>query len=169
MSTPLQGLRGIDHVALTVPDLAAAVEFYRDVLGAEELYAMGPFDARDLPAVPDGRDWADAHVNVPDARLSYRMLRWGKVKLELFEYERPNGSSTPPRNSDLGGHHIALEVDDIENAAAALEARGVHVLAGPIVLEGAPAESPLKVHYFLDPWGNQLELVAYSQANGTGG
>lgn len=156
-------LRKVDHVALTVPDLAEAVTFYCDVLGAEDMYAMGPFDARDLPAMPDGRDWADAHVNVPDARLSYRMLRWGDVKLELFEYQRPQGRSAAPQNCDAGGHHIAFAVDNLEQAKAALEARGVKVMAGPILLEGAPAESPIKVNYFLDPWGNQLELVEYAQ------
>ena len=78
---------------LTVPDLEGAVRFYCDVLGAEELYGMGPFDAAELPATPDGRDWTDAHVNVPDARLSFRVLKVGTTMLELFHYERPTGAT----------------------------------------------------------------------------
>lgn len=43
----------VDHVSWTVPDLDAALAFYRDVLGATELYRMGPLDAADLPVGTD--------------------------------------------------------------------------------------------------------------------
>ena len=35
-------------------------------------------------------------------------------------------------------------------------------MAGPIVLDEGPCAS-LRVNYFLDPWGNQLELVEYER------
>lgn len=35
----------VDHISWTVPDLDAAVAFYRDVIGAEELFRMGPMVA----------------------------------------------------------------------------------------------------------------------------
>ena len=157
----IPGLQTLDHVALTVPDLEGAVRFYCDVLGAEELYSMGPFDATELPPTPDGRDWTDAHVNVPDARLSFRVLKLGATTIELFHYERPDGTASPPRNCDAGGHHLGLKVDDLDAAKEYLKAHEVEVLAGPIEIpEGSPG-GPMRVNYFRDPWGHQLELTEY--------
>lgn len=162
-------LGGLDHVGLTVPDLDAAVDFYARAFGARQLYRMGPFDARELPRGADGRDWTDAHVNVPDARLRIAMLDLdGGARLELFQYDRPvDRATTPPRNSDLGGHHIAFATTDLAGMVAHLAACGATPLAGPIEVDGH--DTPLghvaaqRVHYVLDPWGNQLELISYPE------
>lgn len=162
MSGGLPGLAGLDHVGLTVPDLDAAVGFYCDVLGGRELYGLGPFDARELPAAGDGRDWSDAHVRVPDARLHFRVVRIGDANVELFRYERPAEARTaPPRNCDVGGHHIAIRVHDLDGALAYLREQGVTVMDGPIEIPADSPGGPMRVNYFLDPWENQLELVEY--------
>lgn len=160
----LPGLLHVDHVALTVPDLNAAVAFYTNVIGGVELYRIGPFDSNELPRMPDGRDWCEAHVNVADAKLSIAMLQIGpNLMLELFQYERPDNRKTdPPRNCDVGGHHIAFKIEDLAAAAQYLEERGVRLMSGPIVLDEGPCAG-LQVRYFLDPWGNQLELVQYKR------
>ena len=36
------GVRAIDHVGVTVPDIEAAARFFADALGAEPLYEMAP-------------------------------------------------------------------------------------------------------------------------------
>jgi catechol 2,3-dioxygenase-like lactoylglutathione lyase family enzyme len=158
----LPGLSHVDHVALTVPDLEQGVKFYCEVIGGKELYRLGPFDAEQMPRMPDGRDWSDAHINVADARLTIAMLQLGpSMLLELFQYERPaNALSVPPRNCDVGGHHIAFKVENIDAAIAYLRERGLRVLAGPTLLPEGPAAG-LRFNYFLDPWGNHLELVEY--------
>jgi catechol 2,3-dioxygenase-like lactoylglutathione lyase family enzyme len=158
----LPGLMHVDHVALTVPDLERALRFYEDVLGATELYRLGPLDARELPKMPDGTDWSLAHLNVPDARMQFVMLALGKnLMLELFQYERPtDAASQPPRNCDAGAGHIALKVENLDVALAFLHERGVRVMAGPIDIDTGPCAG-LRVNYFLDPFGNQLELVEY--------
>lgn len=163
MSKGLPGLSHVDHVALTVPDLDAAVAFYRDVIGGVELYRLGPFDAADLPKMPDGRDWTEAHVNVPGARVSIAMLKIGpNMMLELFRYEKPSDARRePPRNCDIGGHHIGFRVKDIAVATAYLREKGVRVMER-IVLDQGPCAG-MKVNYFLDPWGNQLELLEYDR------
>src|SRR5688572_30060510 len=56
MSQGLPGLTRIDHAGLTIPDLEDAVAFYTGVLGGTELYRLGPFDAAEIPSMPDGRD-----------------------------------------------------------------------------------------------------------------
>jgi len=163
-SATLPGVMHVDHVALTVPDLDEAVRFYGDVLGAKELYRLGPFDARDLPALPNGTDWTAAHVNVGDARLTLLMMALGKnLMLELFHYERPDDAiKTPRRNCDLGASHIALKVENLDAALEFLRERGVRLMAGPIEITDGPCAG-LRVNYFLDPFGNQLELVEYGR------
>jgi glyoxylase I family protein len=158
----LPGLTHVDHVALTVPDLDAAVAFYTNVIGGVELYRLGPFDSAQMPKMPDGRDWTEAHVNVPDARLTIAMVQIGaNMMLELFRYERPaNARPEPPRNCDIGGHHIGFKVKDLDAATAYLKEKGVRVMAGPIALNEGPCAG-MRINYFLDPWGNQLELTEY--------
>lgn len=160
----IPGLQHVDHAALTVPDLDAAVSFYSEVIGATELYRIGPFDDAELPAMEDGRSWTEAHLNVAGAKLTIAMLQAGpNLMLELFQYDSPGDRGrTPPRNCDLGGHHIAFKVADLEAAKAYLGERGCAVMAGPIVLDEGPCAG-LRVNYFLDPWGNQLELVEYER------
>jgi glyoxylase I family protein len=152
-----------DHVGLTVPDLDAAVAFYTDAFGARELFRMGPFDARDLPRSPDGRDWTDTHVDVADARLQFAVLQLApELRLELFAYERPeNARTSAPRSCDVGGHHVGLCVDDLETATTVLRDRGVTVLE-PIVIDEGPMAGTRSA-YVVDPWGNHLELVAYAR------
>lgn len=163
MDKGLPGLSHVDHVGLTVPDLDAAVRFYCDVIGGHELYRLGPFDATEMPRMGDGRDWAEAHINVAGARLSIAMLSIGpNLMLELFQYDRPAGRrEQPPRNCDFGGHHVAFKVENLEAATDYLGSRGCTVMAGPIVLDQGPCATT-RVNYVLDPWGNQLELVEYT-------
>lgn len=150
-----------DHIALTIPDLDAAVAFYTDAFDARELFRMGPFDAADMPRSSDGRDWTDTHVDVPDARLQFAVLELAPgLQLELFAYERPTDArADAPRNCDIGGHHVGLCVDDLEAATSVLRDRGVTVLE-PIVSDEGPMAGTRSA-YVVDPWGNHLELVAY--------
>lgn len=158
----IPGLSHVDHVAITVPDLNEAVKFYSEVIGGTELYRIGPFDAENMPKMPDGRDWTTAHVNVPGAALTIAMLQVGpNLMLELFQYDKPlNRRTVPPRNCDYGGHHVAFKVENLDAAIAYLRANGLRVMAGPIELNEGPCAG-LRVNYFLDPWGNQLEIVEY--------
>ena len=163
MSRGLPGLSHVDHVGLTVPNLEAAVRFYCDVIGGYELYRIGPFDAAEMPRMNDGRDWAEAHINVARARLTIAMLSVGpNLMLEPFQYDQPpERQGRPPRNCDCGGHHIAFKVENLEAAKKYLADRGCKVMDGPIVLDQGPCATT-RVNYVLDPWGNQLELVEYT-------
>jgi catechol 2,3-dioxygenase-like lactoylglutathione lyase family enzyme len=82
--------------------------------------------------------------------------------IELFSYSSPDQKVVQPRNSDVGGYHIALYVDDIKAAADYLKAKGVQTFAGPIpITEGATAGQ--SILYFKAPWGLQLEAITYPQ------
>ncbi len=151
---PLPGLRRFDHIGFTVPDLDEASRFLTDVLGCEYLYSLGPFESAD--------EWMAEHLDVhPHAVIrENRFFRvGGQAVLEVFEYSSPDQGTVIARNSDIGGHHIAFYVDDIDAAAAYLRSRGVRVLGSPTASKG-PASGNRWV-YFLAPWGMQMELVSY--------
>jgi glyoxylase I family protein len=92
-----------------------------------------------------------------------RQLRFfrcgGQAVFEVFQYEAPEQATEVPRNSDVGGHHIALYVDDLDAAITYLHESGVVVLGEPTSSRGA-SEGQRWV-YFLSPWGMQFELVSY--------
>lgn len=161
-SNPL-GIRRIDHVSWTVADLDPVVAFYQRVFGAQVLYTVGPVDAVDIPRQPDGRDWTEAHVGIANARLMLVMLGLpGGIRLELFAYERPASvTHAPVRSNHVGSHHLGIEVDDIEAAAALLRENGCTVFERIAFSEGPTAGSQYR--YFLDPWQNILELVVHGQ------
>jgi glyoxylase I family protein len=164
-SESLPSFSHVDHVGITVPDLEAAVTFYCDVFGCVERFRMGPFDSKELPPAPDGRDWGAAHVNVAGACFRFVMLQLGPhLMLELFQYDLPLGRrEEPPRNCDIGGHHIALRVTDLDQSIDFLKRNeAVRMMDGPIVVSEGPCAG-MRVIYFLDPWGNQLELVEFNQ------
>ncbi len=149
------GLAGVEHIGLTVPDLEAATRFFVDLLGAVPLYDVGPFESPD--------DWMASHLAVhPRARINkLRVLEVanGPV-LELFEFVAPDQDVRLPKNSDLGGWHIAFYVEDMEAALAALKTHDVAIQSGPVHMTEGPSEG-LAWLYFKSPWGQQLELVSY--------
>ncbi|CDX13154.1 conserved hypothetical protein [Mesorhizobium plurifarium] len=151
----LPGLRGTDHIGFTVPDLDEAVRFFVEVIGCEPFYELGPFRS-------DG-DWMETHLNVHPRtvmkRLKFLRCRHGS-NFEIFEYSAPDQNGTQPRNSDVGGHHLAFYVDDIDDAVAYLRSHGVRVLGEPTVRTEGPSAGQSWV-YFLSPWGMQLELVSF--------
>jgi catechol 2,3-dioxygenase-like lactoylglutathione lyase family enzyme len=152
----IPGLRGTDHIGFTVPDLDEAVRFFVDVIGCQEVFSLGPF--RD-----DEGNWMAENLGV-DPRaviLGIRMLRCRNgANFEVFQYEAAGQRREPPRNSDVGGHQIALYVEDM-GALDHLRSHGVRIFGEPKVMsEGANAG--LSWVYFLAPWGLQLELVSAS-------
>lgn len=150
----IPGLRRFDHIGFTVPDLDEAERFLVDVLGCEYLYSLGPFRHDD--------DWMTRHLDVhPRAEMvENRWFRCGdQAVFEVFSYTSPDQRDTIPRNSDVGGHHVALYVEHIDAAVEHLRSRGVRVLDGPTASSG-PATGNRWI-YFLSPWGMQFELVSY--------
>jgi catechol 2,3-dioxygenase-like lactoylglutathione lyase family enzyme len=152
---PIAGLTGVEHIGLTVPSLEEAMRFFSDVIGAEVLYDIGPFESAD--------DWMASHLaEHPRARINkVRMIRVanGPV-LELFEFTSPDQRTTMPRNSDFGGWHIAFYVEDMDRALAALKAHQCRIQNGPVTMTEGPSAG-LTWLYFQAPWGQQLEVVSY--------
>jgi catechol 2,3-dioxygenase-like lactoylglutathione lyase family enzyme len=155
MPLPIPGLAGIEHIGLTVPDIATATAFFAGVIGAETLYDIGPFESAD--------DWMASHLAVkPHSRITrIRVLKVanGPV-LELFEFAAPGQDSPTPGKTDYGGWHLAFYVDDMDKAQAALREHGCEIQSGPVTMTEGPSAG-LEWLYFKAPWGQQLELVSY--------
>jgi catechol 2,3-dioxygenase-like lactoylglutathione lyase family enzyme len=152
----IPGVRGVDHVGLTVPDMAQAVGFFVEVLGAEAFYSVGPFP-------DDGTDANEISFGVhPRAVLhEIRLLRFNNINVELFEWEAPDQRREPPRLSDVGASELCLYVDDMDDAIAALRRNGVEVLGEKLALDGPEAGPDATYQYFRTPWGAVMELISY--------
>jgi catechol 2,3-dioxygenase-like lactoylglutathione lyase family enzyme len=155
VSNRIPGLMGIDHIGFTVPDLDEAEQFLVGVLGAEPIYNLGAKKSDD--------DWMAVHLGVdPHTVISeIRFYRLGNgSNLEVFKYETADGSqNAQPRNSDIGGHHLALYVEDMDAAIAHLLSHNVEVMGEPTASKEAAFGQ--RWLYFRSPWGMQFELVSF--------
>ncbi len=127
MADGLPGMRGHDHTGITVPDMKQAVDFFVDVLGCKKAMSFGPFSDSKGTFMKDALD-----VNPRAIITQITMVRCGfGSNIELFSYESPDQKVVQPKNSDVGGYHIAFYVDDIKAADKYLRSKGVWTLFGP--------------------------------------
>jgi catechol 2,3-dioxygenase-like lactoylglutathione lyase family enzyme len=139
-------IHGIDHTALSVPDMDQAIEFYSGVLGFEvEMNAGWPSGAKPL----------DDLVGLEDSASKVAMLRLGDTKLELFQYQNPEGKAQDPDRPvcDHGIIHLCLAVSGIEEEYERLKKVGVRFNSSPIDMGRECCV------YGRDPFGNVLELI----------
>ena len=116
----------LNHVAIAVPDLAAGIAQYRDVLGAK---------------VSEPQDEPDHGVTVVFVELP-------NTKIELLY---PLGDNSPikgflEKNASGGIHHVCYEVDDILAARDKLQASGARVLGDGEPKIGAHGKPVLFLH-----------------------
>jgi methylmalonyl-CoA/ethylmalonyl-CoA epimerase len=98
----------VNHIALAVPDLAAAISRYQNTLGA----------------------MVSAPQVLPEHGVTVVFVDLGNTKVELLE---AYGEASPiaaflAKNPSGGMHHICYEVTDIEAAKAHLLGQGARVL-----------------------------------------
>lgn len=150
------GVRGIDHIGFTVPDIDQGVEFFHEVLGCEEAMRFGPFSDDSGTFM---QDLVDVHPRSVIKQIA--MMRCGEgSNIELFQYSAPDQNTKMPRNSDYGGFHIAFYVKDVQAATDKARALGLKTLMGPLKLEEGPAAGQ-SITYVVAPWGAYVELISY--------
>jgi catechol 2,3-dioxygenase-like lactoylglutathione lyase family enzyme len=151
----LPGMRGHDHTGITVPDMDQAVTFFVDVLGCKKAMSFGPFSDNKGNFMKDALD-----VNPRAVITQITLVRCGYgSNIELFSYTSPDQQVVQPKNSDVGGYHIAFYVDDIKAAKEYLDGKGVKTFFNLPVSEGPAAGQ--SIFYFLAPWGLQMEAISY--------
>ena len=116
----------LNHVAIAVPDLAAATATYRDTLGAG----------------------VSAPLAQPEHGVTVVFVTLANSKVELLE---PLGAASPiaaflERNPAGGVHHLCFEVDDIIAARDRLKGEGARVLGDGEPKTGAHGKPVIFLH-----------------------
>jgi methylmalonyl-CoA/ethylmalonyl-CoA epimerase len=116
----------LNHVAIAVPDLAAASALYLGALGAE----------------------VSAPHALPEHGVTVVFINLPNTKIELLE---PLGEASPiatflAKNPSGGMHHICYEVDDIIAAREHLLAAGSRILGEAAPKIGAHGKPVLFLH-----------------------
>jgi glyoxylase I family protein len=121
---------GIHHVAIICSDYEKSKKFYTDILG-----------------------FSIIEETFREARNSYKLdLRAGTGdQIELFSF--PNPPERPNRPEACGLRHLAFEVEDIDEAVADLQSKGVPV--EDIRIDDLTGK---RFTFFKDPDGLPLEI-----------
>jgi len=101
-------IKRLDHIAVAVKDMQAALAIYEDALGL-----------------------TCTHVEeIPEQKVKVAFLPTGDSEIELLEpTEADSGVARFLEKQGEGMHHICLEVDDLEATLAELRARGMSLLS----------------------------------------
>ena len=147
-----------NHVGIGVPDIHAAVTWYRDVLGCIVLVEPGTVSDDgthfgELCKDIFGESWRSmqmAHLTTADG-----------LGLELFQFEVPEQSV--PNNTyeywRAGIFHICLTAPDIEEVRERIVQSGGKALSKVWTFY---SNKPYKTTYCQDPWGTVIELNSHS-------
>ena len=97
----------VDHIAVVVPEIEAALEFWHDALG--------------LPL---------EHVEeLSEQETAVAMMPVGETEVELLQpTTETSGMAKYMAKRGPGLHHICFEVDDIEATLAELKAKGMQLI-----------------------------------------
>jgi methylmalonyl-CoA/ethylmalonyl-CoA epimerase len=116
----------LNHVAIAVPDLAAAAAQYRDLLGAE----VSP------PAAQPAHGVTTVFVTLPNGKIELLQPLGDESPIAGFLERHPGG----------GIHHLCYEVEDILAARDRLRAAGARVLGDGEPRPGAHDRPVLFLH-----------------------
>ena len=97
----------IDHIAIVVPEIDEALEFWQTALGLS----------------------LEHREEVPEQETAVAMLPVGESEVELVQpTTETSGMAKYMAKRGPGLHHVCFEVDDIEETLAELEAKGIHLI-----------------------------------------
>jgi catechol 2,3-dioxygenase-like lactoylglutathione lyase family enzyme len=134
-------IKRVSHVSINVSDLERSVAFYKDVFGWEQIFDS-EVDSEALSAL----------VGVPGATGQACGGRIGDLRVELMCLSYT--PKTPPAPG-LGLQVLSFEVEDIQAAHDAFQARGVPVMGPLVELHGT------KMFFVSDPDGQGIEICEY--------
>lgn len=153
-------VRGIEHIGLTVPDIEEATIFFQQAFDAKVAYdSKTPQED-----VVGGKEIETILGLKKGAKIVHmRMISIGKsISIELFQYQDVD-QHLPSNPDDFGIQHLAVYVDDIENAVKDFEQAGGRLNTAPTVMlneiEGHHENN--QFIYGVTPWGTVIELITY--------
>jgi lactoylglutathione lyase len=123
----------LDHIHLRCSDLDASIAYYEKMFDAKEV-ARG--EAKGMPIIA---------LEMAGQRFSFSPKREG-VDIHV-----------EPDEPGWGLYQIALKVDNLDAAMAALKERGAVISRGPVDLRGG-----LRVFFVEAPDGVEMEVMEYA-------
>ena len=147
----------LNHVAVSVPDVDAASQWYVDTLGFTRLRATSAVDRETNPEAVIFKIYPSSLRRVRTAYLS----AGNGIGFEQFEFQEPQiqaGSEAKfERDYHRGGFfHAAVTTNDIDGLADRVVKAGGKLIGETICIYAD------KARYVEDPWGNVLELMTAS-------
>ncbi len=136
-ASPLRSMKA-NHVAVRVPDLAQAIQWYADKLDFRFVHewVFGDLKLAYLAAPNDDSFWLELiGGGAPDKKAAYADL----------------GESLQP----AGYHHLCFAVDSVDETLVELKQRNVRIVSEAFTL---PSISR-RLAFFADPWSNLIELA----------
>lgn len=126
----------INHIAIAVPDIEAALAFWQDALGLH----------------------VDHIEDVPSQQATVAFIPVGDSEVELVKPTSPEtGVARFIAERGGGMHHLCFEVDDIEEILATLKAKGIRLI------NESPLELPGRKMAFIHPKSTGGVLVELYQ------
>jgi nitroreductase/predicted enzyme related to lactoylglutathione lyase len=147
-------ITGLAHTAICVPDVEAAVAWYRDVLG---LRVLSPPYRMDGDAIE--RDMGELVPSPVVLKAAILGIDGSDRVLEVIEYPNAPGLARERDLIDPGITHIGLTCDDIDATRTRLETAGVTFLT-----TGIADVAGVRTTWFVDPWGVVFILVEKKHA-----
>ena len=140
-------IHGINHIAISTPNLERLAAFYCKQLGFEHVFAVN-WDIGDVAY--------DNITGLRDSSAQGVILRLGNACIELFEYRTPTPQPAPAMRpeSDHGITHVCLQVTGIDAEYARLRAAGMQFHSPPQSVGGGIWSA-----HGRDPDGNVVELL----------
>jgi predicted enzyme related to lactoylglutathione lyase len=143
----------VSNFAFSVRDLAQSVNFYTEVFG--------------FVAVGERRRTGEAVeplVEVPGAVLEVQFMQNEDTFIELFSFVQPGQvtAGTHRPLNQVSGVHLAMCVDDLKEAGAAVARNGGTVHWGSRISFQAPGRETSDFMYCFDPDGIRIELMSHS-------
>lgn len=130
-------IKGLNHIAVVVPDLEGAVAFWRDALGL-------PFGGID---------------SVPEEGVDTAFFPVGGSSVELIQpITDDSGVARYLEKRGPGIHHLCFEVDDIAGTMQQLRDRGV-----PLINEEPQVGHGNRLYAFVHPKGTGGVLIELYQ------
>lgn len=131
----------LDHVALQVADLDAAIAFYTEKLGLKLQF----------------KKIDEAHHEA----FAFLELEGGNIELlQMLDARNRPVPRTPPEIQKPYTPHVALASDDLDQTRAALNRANVPIIAGPLEIEGS-----VRWLYLHDPDHNVIEYIQHLPAD----
>jgi catechol 2,3-dioxygenase-like lactoylglutathione lyase family enzyme len=138
----------VNHVAVSVSDMAASIAFYTEQLGLELVATQPAMQTIDGLATVVGYD-------AGELKGEWALLAAGADRVELVSYHHPAGRPVdglrPP--ADQGLAHLAFQVGDVDGMHARLTKAGVTTISAPVTL------GRHRAFYAYGPDGELLEIL----------